>query len=938
MRLKGPADAIPEVRVSSTQSQGGQCLGRPTHDLVLVFSKSPDSWIEGLSAAVEGSKQKKTAFSPCETNARPLKEGFEIRLSYPKPKLSSKEAGSQLKTLVFKTSDSLVIDHWITKSLKPQKKETPYWDTSGEMDAGSVGGVPLRLTGTLLDVFEDQMEWEKALGSNVTAYDLNSPELDRFRWPQADPVLGIPTEPIERRRLELPYFDFPSMDQSVGFAEEKITFDRNFVESDLHLEKSPNLKPTETDIKQTLEGLNFVITLARKNDWLRALKALEVLEKSKYAKFIPRNTIQLTLLRGNVYLQLGKELKDKNFQNKGVSIWRDGLRNFAGEGGDNVEFLEKMLLETIRLLFKEGLSYAAAGTLSWAQGYSWSKRTEERLSFLRGEAFFQLGLYDESFKTFDRFFTSRADKPLNTSVDRRLVPAAAFRLGDIRMRQEKFAEAKMEYTRAINQIPTLSKFSFEGSWYPNELALFPHVFFNRAEASLRLGLEQNALKDLRSFIFITPNHTKVGLVLFRIGEVLKNLGAADDMVTNAWRECIFRVPETLGAKLCEARKAALEITTSPKTSWPRLIGTVEAALPKGIRNFWDSVPPEDLEVYVNLVLSDAFIRRGEAQQAWLRLDSIRTKEPSAYLKAWTHEYSVVAFTGLLDNDLSKGAYKNVVSEYEKRKTVLFFGATRAEVLWRVAVAYERLRLLKEAKTTLDQADQLKQKVNRQISRPFDPTLEDWNYFRAKIETDILADDPRNAENSKNAIEKLMQNKIQTQRLWVRYGELAKDFKIAKEAWEFIRAKEGLSWSDVESYAKVLADLKEPKGRLDLLEGSVGVWFLEKDKLKTAENGKLSKTPPLVLLLKLADARFEVDAQKDKSLAVYDFLLLQEDGELAKFQITKPMVSYKKGIALKKFGKYTDARTEFNSAFTAGPDTLWGKLSASEVKELDSKSL
>jgi hypothetical protein len=157
----------------------------------------------------------------------------------------------------------------------------------------------------------------------------------------------------------------------------KIEIKKDFTEADLYLEKATH-KPNANQIKQMLDGLNFVVLLVRQGDWLRAQKALEVLEKSQVAKFITKNNMQLGMLRGFILLRLSNELKDKNFQAKGISIWRDGLRAFAGEGGPDVEFLEKMLLETLRILFKENLSYAAAGTLSWAQGYSWSKRTEER--------------------------------------------------------------------------------------------------------------------------------------------------------------------------------------------------------------------------------------------------------------------------------------------------------------------------------------------------------------------------------------------------------------------------------------------------------------------------------------------------------------------------------------------------------------------------------
>lgn len=931
-RIRGPLKPLPIVETGTTTERGGACGPQRTRDLRLQFEKDPGDWMVGVEEAKKVLGKKSAEGIPCEISAQPWgASGTEIILSYP----AKTNPRDTLRALVFKTSDRLVVDHWVAR---PQSKKAKT-NSSGSKEVPPSGSgakgdqSPLKMSGTLLDVFEDQTEWDKVLGSKVVAFDLNSPELDRFRWPQADPELGISTEPIERRKLSLPYLDFPSLDQTLEFEEKKFSFKQKFLETDLDLETQKKLQTDPKSLDALMQGMNFLLFLSQDNDWLRAQKSLEILEKSQVKNHLPKDNARWWALKGLIYIKLSFKTGQKEFRTQGLEIWRTGIRRLTGRGGPQTEFIEFMLLESVRYLMDDQVTYAAAAIISWAQSFSWSQEVEERFGYLLGEIYFQLGLYNEAFSSFDKFYQFRSGKPLNASLDRRLVPASAFRLGDIMFRQNKFLEARNEYTRALSQLSTMSKFAFEGSWYPEEVARFPHVFFNRSEAALRLGFEQQALKDLRAFVFISPNHPKIGLVLFRIGEILHELKAPEEMVMNAWRECVFRVPETLGAKLCNARRSMNELRTTAKDGWPRLIGIVEEALPQGEKKFWDSLWPDDLEVYVNLILADAFIRLDEPRQALHRMESVKNREPSAYLKAWMHEYLVASFAGDLERNYQRGEFKEIISRYEPRKRDLFLHQTRPEVLWRVAKAFEGLNLFPEADKVLSLAENVKETIGRSIPRPYDPVPEDWLQFRARVNIGLFKLDPSKKPKALESLENLNQKLVTTQRLWVDFGIHAKEPKIQARAWRALEAIDPLTWKDLELYVRALEETREFKEKAQLLEGTVGVWFGEVGRPRVDSRG--SEVPTNLLML-LADDRLKDSKNSAGALAVLEFLRTLDVKDLGN-TVTKPMIEYKKGIALKNLGRIDDARQSFVSSRTLDPESVWGKLSSSAEKDLISTS-
>ena len=927
VRLKGPVEPLPSVTLSSTLEQSGSCHNQRTSDLLLTFKVTPQLWLEKLPAAL--SEVPPERGGPCEFSGRPLGDGrFEVRLSY----LATKEK-MDLKTLVFTTSDSVVVDHWLETPQAARFRQSrsaakTARDDGSASEAKLAGGQVKSAHSGVLDVVESNEDWDKALGSKVVAFDLNTPELDRFRFAKPETQSSLSAETIERRKLALPYLDLPSLDLPVSFAEMELKL-KDFTE--LNLDKKyvgPKSKEVKRLVQGALEGMNYVVLLAKQESWVKAQSALAILESSRMAKALPTDDASWWALKGLINVKMGQTQASPAFVRRGLDAWRDAVRLNAGRGGVDQEYIEYMLAESTRLLFGQNLPYAAASMLSWAQRYQWSPRLEERFAYLRADAYFQLGLYEDSKKVFEKFYAQREALPVNASIDRRLVPAAAFRMGDAEFRVGHFEEARQQYTKALLTVPTASKFAFEGEWLPDEVRLFPHVLFNRAEASLRTGFEQSALKDYRAFLFITPSHPKAGLVMFRIGEILRSQGAPDEMVMNAWRECVFRVPDTLGARLCQARKSAREIETSDKTAWPRIIGQVEDARPRKGKDDTEGTSPDELEAYLALVLADTFVKVNEPRQALFRLDPLDKLNLSPYMRAWADEYAYTSFAGALAMSVREGKYKQVVSDYDKRRRTLLYRQTRPEILWRVAQAYRGLSLWKEAYQVLNEADRIRQTIGKHETRPYEPAPQEWIDARVDIGLEMLKDGKLAKEVVADSMKGLDLTKAVNLRRWIRFAQFTQSVDLEVSNFRNLEKIDSLSWEELRRYSNDLKKLALAGERVELLEKSVGTWFAEKEKVNPRELFPGGAD----LLRDLAEIRGESN-RREAALSIYDYLTRVERSKLGS-QVTPAMILYKRGLLLREMSRNDDARQSFEQAKRLEANSIWAGLSSSAQKDMD----
>lgn len=902
--------------MGSTQSQSGECKGRKTLDLILTFKEEPKTWLDANDLPP----------GPCTIVARPTDNGdYEIRFSY----LSEGGKRQWLEYLPFISTQMFIVDHWLSSD-NPALAGKGKGGKDGKSGKEKVGALVQKMSESraakieseMSDSFENQSSWEKILGSSATGLDFNSPELDRFRSHNVEKNVGISESPAERLPLKLPLLDLQPLDTALLFTPAKVNF------SEFHL-SAPEGKsdPKEERARDAAEdGLNLIRILAEKGQWAKAFKSIDIIERSKQAGYVPVRDPKWWALKGYIYLNLGAEMKDPNFLRKTIEIWRDGLRGTEGGAGDAQQYLEFMALESVRLLFENKMYYAAAAVLSWARRFSWTADSEERFSYLRGEALYRLGFYEEARPVFEEFLDARKEIPVSSFADRRLVSAAAYRLGDLEMRSGRYREAVEKYSRAFVEGPKVRKFSFEGNWIPEDIKMFVHVLFNRAEAFVRLGQEESALRDLRAFLFVSPSDKNVGLVYYRIGDLLNTLGAPEDKVLGAWRECAFKVPATLGGRLCAARKSAKEILRFEPAKWPRLIADVEDAL-KVKPSDTDGLSQVELASYLNLVLADVFIQRNHPYQALLRLEMSQNADVSPYLRMWLREYTIVSLAGYGSRLVTERKYKEVVNDYERRRKTLFLHETRHEVLANVVKAYDGMDLFPQALTTLDAAERVRDKIARPVPRPYDLSPEEWAYLRASIETEVLAShkEPIDPQHIRQSLGALDASKPENQRLWIHFLQVIKAPAEEEKWWRKLEGSTALTWEEVRQYSNLLDRLKMNRERKDFYERRIGSWFGEREKIGGV------KAPPTELVMELFEMR-AASGEREKALALGEYMADLPDDKLGP-TVTKPMVAYKRGVILRELGRTADARASFGMAKQLAPDTIWGKLAAAADKEL-----
>ncbi len=908
------------MSLGESRSVGGSCQGAATDDLILKLPTLSEPWLQGLAA--------KPSDGPCSVLAVPSADGgVELRLSYARPKGVSR----RLRTLEFETSTHFIVDHWFeAKSAAGATKPSSARKTK-EQEIALPGDAP-----PFLGAFVEKMSWESILGAESRSFDVTGSGLDRFRGFDREQNVGNDARPLAKRKLQIPLLFFAPLDRPLSFAETVFPFP-TFAATAAH--------PTKQQ-QAAIDGMNFAVALAREKKWLKARESIEILQKSAYASELPDSDSRWWALRGYVYVKAGDEflaapaeetLKEPDgrviskrdvgrmLHRQGLILWSDGLRKTAGSGGGFQDHVEYMALESVRRLFLDNIHYGAASLTGWLLRYSWPDRIEERFRYLHAESFLQLGMFDEAKGLFSKFYEERKGTPVSARIDRRLVPSSAFRLGDLEIRRGAFEAATQAYAAALAGNLGPGKVNFEGAWYPDEVRNFPEFFLNRAFATTRLGHYADALNDLRAFLYFVPHDADVGIAYYLVGDLLDRLGVDTAKVDGAWRECSFKVADSLGARLCQAREAARQLPRDPESRWPRLIGLIEEARSSRLKSPPRNLSAVDLDFFVQILVAHAFVEAGKPDQALLRLEALEKIEASRYLRDWYREYQITAFSGVQSARIANGKAREAIVEYEKRRLTTFLGSDRPAILFRVAEAFAQSQLWPEAKAALDSADRLAESFKDADGRPFDPTPEDWHRLRARVLIGLISTQPRQAVEARRALAKVNKNSIDFRRMSLDLALATKDEKAQADAWKARLSKDALSWEEIVDYESLLGRLGRAyfADRRRLLESRVGAWFAEREKFGE------KAAPPTELLSKLAESRAEANDLAG-ALRVWEHLLggspAPEDG--ARY-------SFRKGEILRKLGRLDEARQSFGAARTLAPESLWGQLSAAVLAEIPS---
>ncbi len=888
----------------------GTCPKGPALSLNLEFKNKSDAdkWLD-LEMFSKG---------PCDVAAFPKPQSFVLRLSYPQKSFKS------LGVISYETQTGLVVDHWY-EGQNSQTKRKARVKTNSKSKARDALNPLLKMNETLQGVFEDQESWAKILGKQGSAYSFDSPELDRFRTKQLADFDRFNREDLIKVPLKVPLLTLPYLDAQLNFEKQEIEI-KDFEENSLAADEER--KYSERDKATALKGLNYFAELVRKKEWVAANESIRILESSKFQGLLPRSQALWWALKGFVTIELGKKTEDKLIMLRGFDYWRDGLRKTAGRGGMELAYSDYMLLESLRNLFLENEFYAAAATLAWVQKYRWSPETEERIAFLRAEVHYRLGLMDESHLLFEEFIESRKKLPVSAAYDRRLLPVAFFRLGDIRLRQKRYEESVNFYTKALNNMPSLNKVNFEGSWYPSELRFYPQALYHRAEAYLRIGKEQAALGDLRAFAHFSLDHPNSDLVLFRIGDILESLGAEPSKIDGTWRECVFRSSEGVGSRLCAARQAVRSMLSGDPQKWPRFAAVVEDVVnAKNLEKF-PAEFKEDLKIYIRIILADALLKRDSPYQAFEQLERAKTSSGDSKLKAWALEYQLSALAGHLSKRIEIGRYREAIKAFSDAKKRRKLDVLRPEVQWPLIEAYRKLGITSLATEQLDLAWPYVDSKMPHASRPYLPSLMDWAGMRLELLTDVYKDDKNRAKDVASALknfEKAGASPRQAIRAKIKIKSIEEKPKDEIELWNKLQKIDVFSWEDIAGYATLLNSTKKYKDELNLLERNVGAW------LKVREADRPQPAPSVMLIFSLFEARERAE-EWGPAYAALNFLKSMDEKNYGE-ALTRAQIFYREGNLNKEMGRKTDARQSFESAKSMAPDSVWARLSEGELGTL-----
>ncbi len=878
---------------------GGGCGGRATVDLVLSFHEEPKNWI-----ALE-----KHSSGPCEVSASPKSDGrWEFRLHY-----LNADGKKTLRTYAYQTSRNYIVDHWLEKSgTKLGGKKSKI----AKSERIVVKGVPE--TQQLETGFIDENSWEAILGSAGTAFSFDSPELDRFRLGRNEINFGIPAIEIEKRELRVPLVPLPMLDDGPQFRQKKITPITYFKE-DL---RRPGL--SERAVEGAVLSLNLVKSHFEKKEWLKAQQTLQVFEKSEFVSAAPLDRPEWWAIKGLIYLELGNQEKNADFLLYGMSVWREGLRTTAGKGGLARDYIDFMALETSRLLYEAKQYYGLAAFAVWTQRYRWKSETEERMAFLLAEAHYQLALYDEARRLFTEFLDTRKSLPLSAADDRRLIPIAAFRLGDCDLRMGNYNEAISTYTRSLGSVPSLERVSFEQSWYPGEVIHYPAVFLHRAEASIRIGAERNALKDLRAFVNFGGAHPDLGLVLFRTGEILDMMQPGSEKALVAWRECQFRVGDSLGGRLCQARSKVSELDPKNRPQWSRLVGAVEDAKPREndpeFRGNWKN----NLLIYLEILLANRFIELNEPFQALERLNMVRNLEASPFMMTWFREYTITALSGLMKHRRLEGRPKDVAVLYDQNKNRLLMKQNRHEILWQLANAFSQLQLWGEAWRSLKTAEELKARLGRKNLRPFEDLDATWFIRFVEVGAELLNRKEIAAAEVLPYLKKLPKDDPKALRAAIRFHNVSAASAEELSALERLQNLEPVTWEEFGRYLQLLEARGKKREYVGALEKRLGLWLSD-------VGADRALPPPPELFLRLFEARRDSDRQR--AFVPLEYLLNLKPADRGRSLPTE-MIVYRKAETLLKWGKESEAQSVFREVLTIAPDSLWAQKASAELKSLE----
>lgn len=483
---------------------------------------------------------------------------------------------------------------------------------------------------------------------------------------------------------------------------------------------------------------------------------------------------------------------------------------------------------------------------------------------------------------------------------------AAYRKGDVAFQRKDFAEAIVQYRRAIKSYPLYEK-------------TFPNAAFNLSEAAFWSKRYQDSADGFRDFLARHSEHPFGGLALARLGELMEIMGAGQKRAVGAWMESGFRYRGTPGAVLSRIRILAGRM--------PEMKDKELRAALREIDHLGKTVTLNDLSEFMAVVKSDGYFARGEPEKAAAELIPFYQSHPQSQHLPKIKQRIVRALNDQIRRSVASGDFIEGLRMNEVWKESWLKDSDRIDTQHSIGRAYEQAGLLEDADKTYRAA----------LNKRYSIIGTQKEKERAVLE-DLPSTDALNLRLAAVAAER-------------------RDFAQAEGFLKAITKPETLPEENRIERSQIAADVAEARGQNEAARKSL-------DELVATWTGKPASVAPIYLRLAKSavaakdwkraarDVAKVLDLQADAGTVPVDThagaLELKGDVALARgrkpeairayrelidaYDGKRPLgsVRYKLGQVLFDLGEMKDAEVAW-SALKASSDEVWSRLAQEQMQ-------
>lgn len=260
------------------------------------------------------------------------------------------------------------------------------------------------------------------------------------------------------------------------------------------------------------------------------------------------------------------------------------------------------------------------------------------------------------------------DKLENSSVFEDLKSEAAYRKGDVLLRQKKYDLAIKEYKAAIAKRPK------------SELK-FPNAFYNQAQAQFLLEQYKESLNTYRDFIKKFPQDNVSPYAMTRVGELLEILGADKTKVIGAYLETYFRSGENPSAIVARLRL----LTAKMKGMKPKEVDST-------IKEITELVKRSDLpgiQQFATVLIAEGFQQKKSYDKALNLLIGYYKQNPSIVDTNLFSKRIVSNIFEKIETSVGAGDFLSALKIYNEYYDNWLKPSTRLDIKYQIGRAYEQ---------------------------------------------------------------------------------------------------------------------------------------------------------------------------------------------------------------------------------------------------------